>query len=112
LSGAVDNLYLNVSLEIKKQTVKAFLDISRAYDTISIDLLCGMMLKKVARCSQRFFSLHELTISFSNGGGIFLSEAVATSGLDLNWWKIVATIGGLRCGNQSKYVQKRCLQRL
>jgi hypothetical protein len=57
------------------------------------------------------------------GGGIVLSEALAASGLDPDWWQIVARSGefhvyggifyaGLRWGTQARYDKKRCLQRL
>jgi hypothetical protein len=45
LSEAVDD-WNPTSFEMKKWTVPAFLDISRAYNIVLIDVFCGVMLEK------------------------------------------------------------------
>jgi hypothetical protein len=40
-----------------------------------------------------FFAAWTHNILYKVGGGIVLSEAVAASGLDPDWWQIVATSG-------------------
>jgi hypothetical protein len=37
---------ISTSLEMKEQTVAAFLDVSGAYDNVLIDVLCSVMLDK------------------------------------------------------------------
>jgi hypothetical protein len=37
---------ISTSLEMKEQTVAAFLEIGGAYDNVLIDVLCGVKLKK------------------------------------------------------------------
>jgi hypothetical protein len=37
---------ISTSIEMKKQTLAYFLDISGAYDNVLIDVLCGVMLEK------------------------------------------------------------------
>jgi hypothetical protein len=37
---------ISTSLEMKEQTVAAFLDVSGEYDNVLIDVLCGVVLDK------------------------------------------------------------------
>jgi hypothetical protein len=97
---------ISTSFEMKKQTVVAFLDVSGAYDDVLIDVSFELIFVQLTRISDTYAILvvswlrrparHSAFFFCCHKCGIVLSEALAVSGLDPDWWHIVATSGALQ----------------